>query len=317
MEEIIAKKEQTLKQSLNENYPFLSDLQIGKLLKDKSIKINDTRTKENVTLHPNDIVQVYFDFKTQVLTQNAIIEYDENIAIVRKAQGIEITDPDPNKYTLEKALCTKFEYAKAVHRLDLNTKGLIIFALNPTAHDELSKAIKEHRITKTYDAICYSKQSIRPATFKDYLKTDTSKGYTKITSCKDGKVAVLQILKASKITAKNVEKPTKTAHLGKGKARLQHTQESNQMAGQFPLYHLQILLVTGRTHQIRVQLAGHNIFILGDGKYGDKQVNRHYKKHKQYLQSSSIQFNFEENSPLYYLNKRTFSIPFSYDELLD
>ncbi len=375
MEEIKQTKPQTIKQAINECYPFLNDIQIATLLKNKDIKVNGTRTKENLQLNENDFIQIYFDFDAFLKKQIKIIYEDENILIVNKFQGIEVVDNEnANKLTLEKFLQKTRPYIRAVHRLDLNTKGLVIFAKNEMSFNELYNAIKAHEVTKIYDAICFSDAPITKQTFCDNLETDKSKGISKITSknanksnkttpqnkitLKAGekaektdktseKTAILQILKASKITAKNTEE-VREINLKIGnqsnnfctKSNAQMSENKNecnqiksnkfnkQLSNQFnnkggnqqnnqlnpyPLYHLSISLLTGRTHQIRAQLAHHKIYILGDGKYGDKMANRHHKKSKQLLQASTLKFNFAQSSPLFYLNSKTFSIPFDYN----
>ena len=381
MEEIKQTKPQTIKQAINECYPFLNDIQIATLLKNKDIKVNGTRTKENLQLKENDFIQIYFDFDAFLNKQIKIIYEDENILIVNKFQGIEVVDNEnTNKLTLEKFLLKTRPYIRAVHRLDLNTKGLVIFAKNEMSYNELYNAIKAREITKIYDAICYSEAPITEQTFCDNLETDKAKGISKITSknanksnkttpqnkitLKAGektekldktseKTAILQILKANKITAKNMEKVQETnlkvvertnnfstknnAQINANKNKNEFNQiKSNKFGSQFdnqfskqfnnkgsnqqnhqsnayPLYHLSISLLTGRTHQIRAQLAHHKIYILGDGKYGDKMANRHHKKSKQLLQASTLKFNFAPSSPLFYLNSKTFSIPFDYN----
>ena len=170
MEEIKQTKPQTIKQAINECYPFLNDIQIATLLKNKDIKVNGTRTKENLQLNENDFIQIYFDFDAFLKKQIKIIYEDENILIVNKFQGIEVVDNEnANKLTLEKFLQKTRPYIRAVHRLDLNTKGLVIFAKNEMSFNELYNAIKAHEVTKIYDAICFSDAPITKQTFCDNL----------------------------------------------------------------------------------------------------------------------------------------------------
>ena len=68
-------------------------------------------------------------------------------------------------------------------------------------------------------------------------------------------------------------------------------------------------LITGRTHQIRAQLAAAGHPLLGDGKYGSERENRKYGRHGQALYSYKLTFHFTTPAgPLESLNGRTFQV---------
>ena len=71
---------------------------------------------------------------------------------------------------------------------------------------------------------------------------------------------------------------------------------------------LRVNLLTGRTHQIRAHLAFYGHFIVGDGKYGVEEINRRLKVKKQQLSSYSLTLHFSDNSPLKYLDNKTFTV---------
>ncbi|MEG2158742.1 MAG: RluA family pseudouridine synthase, partial [Clostridia bacterium] len=62
--------------------------------------------------------------------------------------------------------------------------------------------------------------------------------------------------------------------------------------------------ITGRTHQIRAQLAHINLPVLGDGKYGINKINVRYKIKTQLLACTKITFHFEKG-PLKYLDNKS------------
>ena len=75
------------------------------------------------------------------------------------------------------------------------------------------------------------------------------------------------------------------------------------------LSELDIILHTGKTHQIRAHLAHIGHPILGDGKYGNNQINKKFGKTMQELSCCRLVFNFSSNSGiLEYLNNKQFSI---------
>ncbi len=68
-------------------------------------------------------------------------------------------------------------------------------------------------------------------------------------------------------------------------------------------------LLTGRTHQIRSQLASISHPILGDDKYGKKEINRRYREKGQLLCACRLSFEVKEKSILSYLDGRSFTVP--------
>ena len=69
---------------------------------------------------------------------------------------------------------------------------------------------------------------------------------------------------------------------------------------------LDVLLKTGRTHQIRAHLAYHNLFVLGDDKYGDFKTNKTLNLKSQILKCYYLKLNFPQNSKLSYLTNKEF-----------
>ena len=69
--------------------------------------------------------------------------------------------------------------------------------------------------------------------------------------------------------------------------------------------------MTGRTHQIRAQMADAGCPLVGDGKYGDEKVNRIFKRRRQALCSWSLTFRFTTDAgELEYLNGKCWKVPY-------
>ena len=123
-----------------------------------------------------------------------------------------------------------------IHRLDRPTGGIMVFAKTSKAANRLSLQFKEHSTTKVYYAVCQGNINKMQDTLVNYLKKDEKNNIVKIVSQSD------KMAKKAELEYKVLEK-----------------NESLSL--------LQVKLLTGRSHQIRVQLAGINLGIYGDMKY--------------------------------------------------
>lgn len=238
-----------------------------KLLKNKDVKINGTRVNKDCALSCGDIVECYFDGEKAPLQ---IVYKDENVVVFNKP--VRITAED--FYT---RVCEEFSTAIFTHRLDRNTSGLIIFALNQKAYEELFEGFKQRTFKKYYYCLVNGAFEQKKGELKDYLVKDEQKGEVKVYN---NKVAgAKQII----------------------------TQYEEVARGEYSSV-LKVELVTGRTHQIRAHLAYHGHFIIGDGKYGAERVNKLFKVRSQLLIASILTLYFKKESFLYYLNEKTFFV---------
>lgn len=160
----------------------------------------------------------------------------------------------------------------------VSSEGLIVFARTEGAERELLKAFRERRVIKKYAALCKDGFASDEGVFKDYLVKDAA---------------------ASKVRA--YPSPVSGSAEAVTEYRVTERREGLALA--------EITLHTGRTHQIRAQMAFHGCPVLGDGKYGDKRLNALYGASRQRLVSSSISF-FRLAEPLEYLNGKTFESGF-------
>lgn len=189
-----------------------------------------------------------------------IIFEDQHILVAYKPEGMavetaKVTETDLLSY-LKNHL--KKPYLAMIHRLDQPVEGLLVFAKTPFAAKELSRQIQDNRMKKRYLAavsidregkekwICNADKEIKPEEdsrrlLEDYL-------------LKDGKTNI------SKVVTKETKGAKKAALFYKLTAV--HEQEGIGVA--------EIELITGRHHQIRVQLAHAGMPLLGDLKYGNE-----------------------------------------------
>lgn len=235
-----------------------------KLLRNKDIKVDGRRVNLDLTLTAGMVVDCYYE---PLKTKLKVLYKDENIVALFK--GDDITSED--FYSL---VCERYKTAKAVHRLDRNTSGIILYALNESAEKELLKAFKDRLIKKYYLAEVYGILKEKQAILTAYLKKDENLGLVKIYSKKVENSLTIT-------TEYQVVKELENSSVVK------------------------ILLHTGRTHQIRAHMAHIGHFVLGDGKYGDNKINKSFGYKRQRLCAVEVRFNFDNRSLLSYLNEIT------------
>ncbi len=268
MKEYIETKEQNIVKSLNAVYPMLTFSVVNKLFRKKDIKVNDKRISSNIKVYPGDKISVYFDF--DLLKQKIDIVYeDDNVAIINKPTSLEVCDSEDS---LASRLGDKYI---AVHRLDINTEGLIIFAKNKGAEELLLEAFAKKYIHKKYIAWVLGNPHKNTLTHKGYLFKDAKK---------------------SRVYIYDEKRP--------------NTKETitiiNKVSGYNRTCLIEVEIPTGRTHQIRAVLSYLNMPIIGDEKYGNNEFNKSLKLRRQCLSSVKLTFDFPKDNKLNYLNEKTF-----------
>ncbi len=257
-----------IKAIINE-LPDFSRHDVEKILENKDVKVNGVRTKENISLNYGDKVVCFYKEKEQK-EWFTLVYKDSNIIIVNKRAGIEVVSEK------ERDLLTFIKQteptAVAVHRIDRNTEGLVIFALNNVAEKSLLDAFKNRtEICKKYALLVHGRVDITKIKRTVYLK----------------KVEAL-----SKVWISEVK-----------------TSGYDQIATEFDVVEymgentlLQATLLTGKTHQIRAHIAYYGYPIVGDNKYGKDSSKQ------MCLTANYLAFNFNKKSDLAYLNCKNFEI---------
>jgi 23S rRNA pseudouridine1911/1915/1917 synthase len=132
------------------------------------------------------------------------------------------------------------------HRLDRPTSGIVVFAKTSKALSRMNKLFSENKVKKIYWAVIPEQPENEEGVMEDLL----------VKNEKQNKSMVIRPDRAEKRNAK--------------KARLQY-----RLAGKSAKYYLmEVLLETGRHHQIRAQFAKRGYHIRGDLKYGYPRSNR-------------------------------------------
>lgn len=193
--------------------------------------------------------------KEKIVTMNLEIIYeDSDIILCRKPAGVATQTKRLGQQDMESLLknyrAKKGEppYIGVVHRLDQPVEGLMVFAKNQKAAASLSKQIQGHMIGKHYYAVSSKVPGNFEGVLENYLLTDKKTNYTRVVE--EGQSVTDCQLNSNHSDAK--------------KAVLEYKVISQSAEGAL----FDILLHTGRQHQIRVQMAHMGCPLIGDEKYG-------------------------------------------------
>ena len=177
-----------------------------------------------------------------------IIYEDNHLLVVEKPINIPVCEDESRdldlltilkQYIKEKYKKPGNVYLGLIHRLDRPVGGIMVFAKTSKAASRLSNQVREKQLTKTYYAVVENKLKDSD-TLKDYLIKDSKTNITKVTTKDLGKEAIL-----------NYEIIKKKDNLNLVK----------------------INLITGRSHQIRVQFSSRNNPLYGDQKYNKNAIS--------------------------------------------
>lgn len=255
---------------LSEITPNLSRSKIQNLIKNGNVLVNSSTKKPSYLLKENDKIEFELpkEEEIKILPQDIpldIVYQDENMLVVNKPSGM-LTHPTTieRENTLVNALLFKFgnnlsdingEFRRGIlHRLDRNTSGLLMIAKNNEAHKFLAKQIKEHTITKKYRAI------VKGVISQDEFEINSPIGRN---PNQPHKMMVREDGKPSKTIVKVIERFKDATYI-------------------------ELTLVTGRTHQIRVHMKSINHSVYNDTLYGAGMGK--VKTEEQVLQSYFLRF---------------------------
>lgn len=290
---------------ISKSVPLLPDSLLQKYIRIKRIKCNGKGAKRDFRLSVGDTVQLYIndEFFEEPRENNAwlkiskpkldILYEDENILLADKKPGVlchsaGVWDYNTLVANIQAYLAQKGEwnpraensFAPALcNRIDRNTGGIVIAAKNAESLRIMNEKIKVREIDKFYLCVVYGRPSHPTGILENELFKDAVKNQV--------------------FVKKKAEPGSRHA-----------STEYSVICSKKELSLLECHLLTGRTHQIRVQMAHAGWPLLGDGKYGKEVINRRYsEKDGQALYSWRIVFRFPTDAGiLNYLRGKEFSV---------
>lgn len=235
----------------------LSRAMIQQLLAAGHILVNDKIPQKSYKLEPNDRLEVQIPppapsaIEAQDISLEVVFE-DADILVVNKPKGM-VVHPAPGNPdgTLVNALLYHCGGSLSgiggelrpgiVHRIDKDTSGLLVVAKNDAAHAGLSAQFAQHSIERRYQAVVYGRIKEQEGRIEAPIGRDQHDRKRMAVTDWNSKTAVT----------------------------------TYKLISEFEGFsHLQLRLMTGRTHQIRVHMAHIAHPVAGDAVYGPKKVIR-------------------------------------------
>lgn len=225
------------------------------------VRVNKKRAKPSTRLQSGDAVRIppltyaqpqaptFVSPRIQAALNDAVLYEDEKILVINKPEGMAVhggTDLSIGVIEALRLMRPEQRYLELVHRLDKGTSGCLVVAKKRSVLRVLHQAIREKQITKIYQAIVIG---------------HWPKHLQKVT------------LPLRKFVQRSGERIVMVDH-EQGKASetlfqpIAYTDECTC---------LEVRLVTGRTHQIRVHCAQSGHPIINDDKYGKRAANQAFK----------------------------------------
>lgn len=236
---------------LSEQFPEYSRSYLQSIMKDGLVTINGAPIKANYKLSGNEVLTIKFPEMTELTIEPEdmdieILYEDKDVILVNKPKGV-VVHPAAGHYshTLVNFLLYHCRDELSgingvlrpgiVHRIDMDTTGVLIACKNDISHRFLAEQLKEHSITRKYRAIVH------------------------------GVLADVEGTINAPIGRHPTDRKKMSIHCKNGKEAITHYRVLKRFSN---FSYIECQLETGRTHQIRVHMASIGHPLLGDNVYG-------------------------------------------------
>lgn len=239
--------------------PDMSRSYLQKMIKEGNVTVNHKAVKANYKVVKGDEIVFHIpdpevlDILPEKMELDILYE-DEDIIVINKAKGV-VVHPAAGHYsgTIVNGLLYHCKGNLSgingvmrpgiVHRIDMNTTGVIVVCKNDKAHRFVAEQLKEHSITRKYNAIVHN-----------CFRQDSG-------------------VVDAPIGRNPVDRKKMAVNYQNGKPAVTHYQVIENLQGKYS--HIECQLETGRTHQIRVHMSSIQHPLLGDDVYGPSKCPFH------------------------------------------
>ena len=256
---------------LAKHYKDVPKSHLYRILRSGEVRVNKKRVEASYKLQLGDAVRIppikslpktsNISTSSKPILQASVIFEDEALLVINKPAGIAVHGGSGVSRGVIEQFRAERPHAKfleLVHRLDKETSGVLMLAKKRAALVALQEAIRRHETDKRYLVLVAGVWKNEQQRVRLNLQKHTlANGERKVTVVKSDPI--------SKSSSHGIE--------------VQHSETVfylKQALGEFSL--LEAHLVTGRTHQLRVQLAHLGFPIVGDEKYGNFELNKQLQK---------------------------------------
>ncbi len=239
------------------HYPELKNGQLQRLIRGKNIRVNGAKTSADTRLHTGDILRVppmEVSEKSNLprrlskadieFMQSLVIHKDDDVIVLNKPSGIAVQGGSGQARHIDGMLDAlrfeKDEKPRLVHRLDKDTSGILLLGRSANAAAKLAEAFASREAKKVYWALVYGKPKL--------LSGKIDAPLAKMSGEKGGE--------QMRVDFENGQKAQTLYHVVDSLAK--------------KVSWLEMMPLSGRTHQLRVHCLTLNTPIVGDGKYMDK-----------------------------------------------
>lgn len=254
---------------LGREFPWLGKGKIKRLIDGKNISVGGKRTAEDVVVPAGERCEVFLP-EAFAPPEIPVVYADDNVVIADKPVKIDSVAALP--------ACLRGTYGTLypVHRLDTNTTGLVVLARGRKTETELVRAFRDRAVRKKYVATVVGTPKPAKGRLVGYLVKDASRGLVTVS-----------------------DKPVRGGSEAVTEYEVLRSYDGLSDVALYPL--------TGRTHQLRAQLAHIGCPVLGDGKYGDFEENKKRGVALQRLRAVSVKF-LSLSGIVDYLSGREFEV---------